>query len=151
MIQFNFETNFKLKPQKQYKNWIKEIIYRENLKCSEIAYIFCADACLLEINRQYLKHNTYTDIITFDYTEGQDISGDIYISIERVRENAIKYKVPFEEELLRVMSHGIYHLCGYKDKLKEDVIMMRKKEENAILLFKQLQSDFVNNKNTNCL
>lgn len=97
-----------------------------------------SDESLLEINREYLKHNTYTDIITFNYNEGKNIAGDIFISVDRVKENAQKFEVKFEEELHRVMIHGVLHLCGYKDKSKTDSGLMRKKENNALLLFKKL-------------
>ena len=99
-------------------------------------YSFTSDESLLKINMEYLKHNTYTDIITFNYNEGKKISGDIFISIDRVKENAEKFEAPFEEELHRVMIHGVLHLCGYKDKSKTDSELMRKKENAALRLLK---------------
>ena len=149
MIQFNFETRFKFTSKTAYKNWIKTIINNEHLKTGEINYIFCDDADLLIINQQYLKHEELTDIITFDYREGKTISGDIFISIERVKENAQIFNVSFHDEFLRVLSHGIFHLCGYKDKTKNTASIMRRKENGAIMLFKQLQFKIVNNKNIN--
>jgi len=149
MIRFNFETHFTLTSKTSYKNWIKTIINNEQFKTGEINYIFCDDAYLLIINRQYLRHEEFTDIITFDYREGETISGDIFISIERVSENAQIFGVSFHDELLRVLSHGIFHLCGYKDKTKNAASNMRHKEDGAIMLFKQLQLNIVNNKNIN--
>jgi rRNA maturation RNase YbeY len=98
-------------------------------------YIFCDDAYLVEINLQYLNHNTLTDIITFDYSDESRVSGDIFISIERVRDNAKDFKVGFEEELKRVMSHGVLHLLGYNDKTDEEKHSMRNKENEMIKLF----------------
>lgn len=144
MIRFNFETTFTLFPKTSYKNWIKTIINNEHFKIGEINYIFCDDEYLLKINQQYLKHDEFTDIITFDYREGEVLSGDIYISITRVRENAVKFGATFQDELLRVLSHGIFHLCGYKDKTKTAALNMRNKEQEAMKLFKQTQSTVVN-------
>lgn len=144
MIRFNFETDFALFPKAPYKNWIKTIINNEHFKTGEINYIFCDDEYLLKINQQYLKHDEFTDIITFDYREGVVLSGDIYISIIRVRENALNFGVTFQDELLRVLSHGIFHLCGYKDKTKTTALNMRNKEQEAIKLFKQTQSNVFN-------
>lgn len=136
MITFqNQSISFKLKEKTRLKAWIKTVTEREKHRLGDINYIFCSDDELLEINIQHLNHNTYTDIITFDYTEGDKISSDIFISIDRVAENAKKFKVSFEEELHRVMIHGILHLCGYKDKSKADAELMRKKENGALKLF----------------
>ena len=101
----------------------------------DISYVFCTDDELLEVNQKHLNHNTYTDIITFDYTESKTINSDIFISIDRITENAKKFEVTFEDELHRVMIHGILHLCGYKDKTKADADLMRKKENQALKLF----------------
>ena len=147
MIRFNFETHFTLSSKTFYKNWIKIIIKNECFKTGEINYIFCDDAYLLRINQQYLEHEEFTDIITFDYREGKTISGDIFISIERVKENAQIFGESFHDELLRVLSHGVFHLCGYKDKTKNEASKMRQKENEAIILFKQIQYNLVNNKN----
>ncbi|WBU90664.1 rRNA maturation RNase YbeY [Cellulophaga omnivescoria] len=135
MIDFHYETDFNLKGNTKYIDWINRIIASEDHLVGDINYIFCDDAYLLNINQQYLDHDTYTDIITFDYTDGTVISSDIYISIERVKENAADFKVNFNEELLRVMAHGILHLCGYKDKTNEEAAVMRSKEEEKIKLF----------------
>lgn len=132
---FNQSISFKLKDKTKLKQWIKTITEKEKHKLGQINYIFCTDDELLEINIRHLNHKTLTDIITFDYTEGKTIHSDIYISIERVEENSKKFKVTFEEELHRVMIHGILHLCGYKDKTKADADLMRKKENGALKLF----------------
>jgi len=135
MISFqNQSISFKLKDKTRLKAWIKTVTEKEKHRLGDINYIFCSDDELLEINIQHLNHNTYTDIITFDYTEGHKISSDIFISVDRVEENAKKFKVSFEEELHRVMIHGILHLCGYKDKSKADAELMRKKENGALRL-----------------
>lgn len=133
---FNQSISFKLKDKTKLKQWIKTITEKEKHKLGQINYIFCTDNELLEINIRHLNHKTLTDIITFDYTEGKTIHSDIYISIERVEENSKKFKVTFDEELHRVMIHGILHLCGYKDKSKADSELMRKKENASLKLFK---------------
>ncbi|MBQ4913387.1 rRNA maturation RNase YbeY [Maribacter sp. MMG018] len=135
MIDFHYETDFSLSEKDKYRSWIKTICESEEYTSGELNYIFCDDSYLLNINQQYLQHDTYTDIITFDYTSGSVVSGDIYISIERVKENSIRFNVSFNNELLRVMAHGVLHLMGYKDKKKEDIEEMRKKEEEKINMF----------------
>jgi rRNA maturation RNase YbeY len=134
-ISFNNQSiPFKLKNKAKLKLWIKSVVEKEKHTLGTINYVFCDDAELLEINLKHLNHNTFTDIITFDYTEGVKINSDIFISINRVEENAKKFKVSFEEELHRVMIHGVLHLCGYKDKSKSDTELMRKKENWALNL-----------------
>ena len=135
MIEFHFKSEFRLESASQYSDWVSRIINSEDFVVGQIDYIFCTDDDLLKINVEYLKHDTLTDIITFDYTDGQTISGDIFISTERVQENANKYKVDFLNELRRVMSHGILHLSGYKDKSEEEKELMRMKEEEKIKMF----------------
>jgi probable rRNA maturation factor len=135
MITFNYETDFQLDNEKKYEDWIAQVIESENKEEGEINYIFCDDDYLYEINVQYLQHETLTDIISFDYTLGDLISGDIFISIERVKDNAQDFGVSFEEELRRVMAHGVLHYCGYKDKTESDENVMRYKEEEKIKLF----------------
>lgn len=135
MISFNYETDFQIENESQYIEWISRIIISERKKEGEINYIFCDDDYLSEINLEYLNHDTLTDIISFDYTIGNEISGDIFISIERVKENAVDFNVLFVEELKRVMAHGVLHYCGYKDKLEEDERLMRLKEDEKLLLF----------------
>ncbi len=135
MITFNYESDFELTNEPRYSDWISRVIQSEGKKEGEISYVFCDDAYLHEINVQYLQHDTLTDIISFDYSLGNEISGDIFISVERVQENAIDFNVAFEEELLRVMAHGVLHYCGYKDKSPEDETLMRTKEEEKIAMF----------------
>lgn len=135
MISFNYETDFELPNEAEYESWIQRIIESESKKEGEISYIFCDDEYLLQINIQYLDHDTLTDIISFDYTLGNEIGGDIFISIERVKENAADFNVSFDEELKRVMAHGVLHYCGYKDKSATDEQLMRQKEEEKIALF----------------
>ena len=135
MITFNYESDFVLSNESIYSSWISAIIESENSLEGEINYIFCNDDYLHAINLQYLNHDTLTDIISFDYTEGTLISGDIFVSIERVLDNAQEFKVSFEDELKRVLAHGVLHYCGYKDKSEEDAFLMRQKEDEKISLF----------------
>ena len=135
MISFNYESDFILDQEEHFASWIETIIMSENKTLGEISYIFCNDEYLHNINMQYLNHDTLTDIISFDYTEGDVISGDIFVSIERVKDNAIDFKVTFEEELKRVLAHGVLHYCGYKDKTYADATLMRTKENEKIKLF----------------
>ena len=129
MINFNFETILHLEEEKRLKEWIAEAVAAEEFLVGEINYVFCTDEYLHKINLQYLNHDTYTDIISFDYRVGKQLHGDIFISIDRVRENATKFEVDFNSELLRVLIHGILHFCGYKDKLDNEVNAMRAKED----------------------
>jgi probable rRNA maturation factor len=135
MISFNYETDFELDNESQYEDWISRIIESEGFDEGEINYIFCDDEYLHKINVEYLDHDTLTDIISFDYTVGNLIQGDIFVSIERVRENADDFKVSFDEELRRVLSHGVLHYCGYKDKSEKDEALMRAKEEEKMQMF----------------
>jgi probable rRNA maturation factor len=135
MINFNYETDFELVEEQLYSKWLTQVIASENKKEGEINYIFCDDEYLIDINQQYLDHDTLTDIISFDYSVGNELHGDIYISTERVAENAVDYGVSFDDELKRVLVHGILHYCGYKDKTDTDAAIMRDKEEQKMLLF----------------
>lgn len=135
MISFNYETDFKLQDEARYEAWIAEVIESEDKTEGEINYIFCDDEYLLQKNIEFLDHDTLTDIISFDYTMGSLISGDIFISVERVRENAVEYGVIFDDELRRVMAHGVLHYCGYSDKTEEDSQTMREKEEEKMNIF----------------
>ncbi len=138
-ITFSNQTiSFKLKNKAKLKAWVKLITEKEKHVLGTINYIFCTDDELLIINQKHLNHNTFTDIITFDYTEGKKINSDIFISIVRVLENSKKFKVTFDDELHRVLIHGILHLCGYKDKNKAYAELMRKKENAALSVFKKL-------------
>jgi probable rRNA maturation factor len=136
-VSFSSNIDFNLKDKSKIKTWIKTVIEKEKRVLGNLNYSFVSDETLLKMNNEYLKHNTYTDIITFNYNEGKKISGDIFISIDRIKDNAKKFEVPFEEELHRVMIHGVLHLCGYKDKTKTDSDLMRKKENAALRLLKQ--------------
>ena len=135
MISFNYETDFELDNETQISNWISAVILSENKKEGDINYIFCDDEYLVQINEQYLDHDTLTDIISFDYSVGNELHGDIFISIERVQENAQDFKVTFKEELKRVLVHGVLHYCGYKDKTQQDEQLMRNKEDEKIKMF----------------
>lgn len=131
----NQEIQFKLRDTLKVKSWIKKIIELEKKKQGQLNFVFTSDEQLLQTNIQFLNHNTYTDIITFDNCEGDTVNGDIIISVERVKENADKFAVNFDEELKRVIIHGILHLCGYKDKTKKHAEEMRKKENWALKKF----------------
>lgn len=132
---FSEDIEFSLKNQKATSDWIRDVIRAEDHVLSEINYIFCSDSYLLKINQEFLDHDTYTDIITFDNsTEEGQVESDIYISVERVQENATSFKVDFEKELQRVMIHGVLHLLGWVDKTAEDKRKMRQKEDACISL-----------------
>jgi rRNA maturation RNase YbeY len=135
MISFNYENDFELQNEDQIASWISAIILSENKKEGDINYIFCNDEYLLNLNEQYLYHDTLTDIISFDYSVGNELHGDIFISTERVLENAQDFNVSFEDELKRVLVHGVLHYCGYKDKSEEDKLLMRNKEDEKIKMF----------------
>ncbi|MFN7099178.1 MAG: rRNA maturation RNase YbeY [Flavobacterium sp.] len=135
MINFNYETDFELDNEGAIEQWLQLVIKSEGKKEGEINYIFCDDDYLHKINMEYLQHDTLTDIISFDYCVGNEINGDIFVSVERVKENAVDFNVDFDLELKRVLVHGILHYCGYKDKSETDEILMRKKEDEKIALF----------------
>ena len=134
-ISYNAENvSFSPKNKKVLKDWIKEIAKREGKIIGNVSFIFCDDSYLLKLNKRYLKHDTFTDIITFNYNEGSFISGDIFISIERVSENAARFNTQFSEELCRVMSHGILHLVGYSDKKSSERLDMRAREDECLMI-----------------
>lgn len=135
MISFNYELDFKLEDEMLYSDWLSKVISSEMKSEGDINYIFCDDNYLVEINQQYLDHDTLTDIISFDYSIGNELHGDIFISVERVRENAVDFNVDFNEELKRVLAHGVLHYCGYKDKSEDDEKLMRQKEEEKMKMF----------------
>ncbi len=134
MIQFNYETNFSLNNEEKLKNWISKCIKNYNFTEGEINFIFCNDKYLYKLNTEFLKHHTFTDIISFDYTLGKLLSADIFISIERVKENAKKYTQTFDNELYKVLIHGILHCVGYTDKKEEEKKEMRKQENKCVEL-----------------
>ena len=136
MITFNSETSFTLKNKNKLVKWIGDVVSSEGFQVGEINYIFCDDSYLNKINQEFLNHDTFTDVISFDYTLGKEIGGDIFISIERVLENAEKFNEVFENELHRVMIHGILHFMGYKDKTKKEKTLMRTKEDENIFTLK---------------
>ncbi len=129
MIVFNNEIDFNLDRSTEISTWISKAIELEGFELGEINYIFCSDDDLLQKNIKFLNHNTLTDIISFDYTMGKLISGDIFISIDRVKENAGTFNVTLQQELHRVMIHGVLHYCGFIDKTPEDKLIMRSKED----------------------
>lgn len=135
-ITFHQEDFFyRLKHKKKIKNWILTSVQHEGKTLGELNFIFCSDNYLHNINLEYLKHDTFTDIITFDYCENNTINGDIFISIERVKENAKKFNQTIEKELQRVLIHGVLHLLGYKDKSQQESETMQKKEDFYLNLF----------------
>jgi len=134
MIEYNSETTFTLEDDISLSKWIEFAIHQENKDLGELNYIFCDDDYLLEINIKQLKHNTLTDIISFDHSIGNIISGDIFISVERVKDNAVDLLTDFKDELHRVMIHGVLHYCGYKDKTVSEKQLMRSKEDYYLSL-----------------
>jgi len=136
MVTFNYETTFQLKGENLLEYWIDSVVTQQDFSIGEINYIFCDDEYLHKLNVEFLQHDTLTDVISFDNTLGKLISGDIYISIERVEDNAKDFDVPFLEELHRVMIHGVLHYMGYKDKTDEEKLKMRNAENKALLEFK---------------
>ena len=133
---FSEKIPFKLSNPRKTANWLKRVCLLEKQLLDSVEYIFCSDDYLRALNKQYLNHATYTDILSFDFSESGYMSGEIYISIRRVRENARNYKQPFEVELKRVMVHGLLHFIGYKDKSSTQKAQMRRKEEACLSLWK---------------
>ncbi|MBK9735136.1 MAG: rRNA maturation RNase YbeY [Saprospiraceae bacterium] len=123
------------KSEKNYINWLEKVVREENKSIASLCFVFCSDDQLLDINLKYLQHDYYTDIITFPYKEGLVIEGDMYISLDRVKENALEFGVSFENELRRVMVHGVLHLMGYGDKTKDEISIIRSKEDYYIDAF----------------
>ncbi|MGB0787903.1 MAG: rRNA maturation RNase YbeY [Marinirhabdus sp.] len=135
MVEFFSETDFSLQNKVAYASWISKIIQKENFEEGQITYVFCSDAYLHKLNLEFLQHDTLTDVIGFDSSSGGAINGEIYISVERVAENAKHFGVSFEGELKRVIVHGLLHFCGYKDKTERERNVMRKKENEATAIF----------------
>ena len=129
MILFHSRTEFQISTKRTLKSWIKIVAKKEGAVVKDLNFIFCNDEFLLEKNKTYLKHNLLTDIITFDYSDQNAISGDIFISIDRVKANALSFSESFENELKRVIIHGVLHLLSYKDKSKKEKKIMREKED----------------------
>jgi probable rRNA maturation factor len=135
MINFNYESDFTLANEEAVATWLSAVIVSENKTEGEINYIFCNDEYLHKINVEYLDHDTLTDVISFDYTMGNEISGDVFVSVERVLDNSKDFNTSFDEELKRVLVHGILHYCGYKDKSEDDQDLMRSKEDEKLTMF----------------
>ena len=132
MILFNYETDFILKEEQIIQDWIMNVVQENGFEVGEINYVFCDDEYLHKLNVEFLKHDTLTDIISFDNTLGNLLNGDIFISIDRIKDNAKDFKVTFEEELHRVMIHGVLHYMGFKDKSDDDKREMRNQENRAL-------------------
>ncbi|SFI29166.1 rRNA maturation RNase YbeY [Halpernia frigidisoli] len=135
MINYFFENTDPIEISEKISPWLNDLITSENKKLGEITFIFADDEYVLKVNQDYLKHDFYTDVITFDYVKGKIISGDIFVSLHRISDNAKMLDKDFEKEFLRVLAHGILHLCGYKDKSEEEISLMREKEDHYINLF----------------
>ena len=134
----NQNIEFSLPDQNRVKEWISTLIKRHGMSVGNIGYLFCDDSFLLEANNKYLNHDTLTDIITFDYVNGNLVSGDIMISVERVRDNSVTFGVPFTDELHRVIIHGVLHLLGQGDKTDDEARIMRQREDEALALWKTI-------------
>lgn len=135
-ISFHNEgVNTKTPLKRLLKAWIKEFVSNHGKKVGELAFIFCSDEKILEVNQNFLQHDYYTDIITFDYCEGEIVSGDIFISVERVQENATSHSAEYNTELIRVLAHGVLHLIGFQDKSPQKKKEMTENEDLCILLF----------------
>ncbi len=132
------DIDFELPEEEKIKKWLSEVVFRRGKHVGNISYLFCGDEYLLGVNQQYLNHDTYTDIITFDYVAADLISGDILISVERVGENARQFGVSFEQELHRVIVHGVLHLLGQGDKSDAEAAEMRRQEEEALVLWNDM-------------
>ena len=135
MVQFFFENLEEITIPPLTKDWLQNLISSENKKLGEINYIFCDDEHLLQVNRDFLQHDYYTDVITFDYVKGKTISADIFVSLPRISDNAKSLSKDFNSELLRVLAHGVLHLCGYKDKTEDEILEMRSKEDYYLSIF----------------
>lgn len=133
------EIEFELPSEEKISEWLTSIASKEEKSITQLSYIFCSDDYLLEINKTYLNHDYYTDIITFPYKQGHEIESDIFISVDRIRENAKEYENTFELELLRVIAHGLLHMIGYGDKTEDDQIKMTKMEDQCILQWSALR------------
>ena len=129
MILFHSKVDFQIFNKRTLASWIKRVANKEGATVGDLNFIFCSDKFLLEKNKTYLQHNSLTDIITFNYSDKHNISGDVFISIDRVKENALLFSESFENELKRVIIHGVLHLLGYKDKSKKEKTIMRNKED----------------------
>lgn len=135
MIELNYQNDFEQLDEVVYSKWLESIVISEGKTIGELSFVFCSDEYLLKINQDHLDHDTYTDIITFDYCIDGLINGEIYLSTDRVKENAVSFRESEINELHRVMAHGVLHLCGYGDKSEEEARIMREKENEKIVMF----------------
>ena len=135
MIEYSYNTDFDLTHADKISLWLQNVAKSENFEIADLNYVFVSDEELYEMNVKYLNHNTLTDIITFNYVENEIVSGDIFISVDRVKENAVDFNVSFENELLRVMVHGLLHLMNYNDKTDEEQDLMTLKEDEKLKMF----------------
>jgi rRNA maturation RNase YbeY len=135
MIDFNYQNDFVPINELAYSKWLEQVALSESRTIGELSYVFCSDAYLLDINQQFLDHDTYTDIVTFDYCENGLLNGEVYISTDRVADNASEYSVSLLDELHRVIVHGLLHLMGYGDKTEEDALVMRATELEKMNMF----------------
>ncbi len=135
MIEYSYNTDFDLTQADEISLWLQNVAKSENFEIADLNYVFVSDEELYEMNVKYLNHNTLTDIITFNYVENEIVSGDIFISVDRVKENAVDFNVSFENELLRVMVHGLLHLMNYNDKTDEEQDLMTLKEDEKLKMF----------------
>ncbi|MBT8204100.1 MAG: rRNA maturation RNase YbeY [Eudoraea sp.] len=135
MIEYHYELPFELEDERVYSNWITRVVEGEGQRIAQLSYVFCNDKYLLELNQKFLKHNTLTDILTFPYEDANGLKGEIYISVERVRDNANQLRVELNEELRRVMIHGVLHLLGYDDQSEADKLRMRNIEDSKLKMF----------------
>ena len=135
MIEFSSQNDFVLEQFERVEDWLKAAALKESYGIESLGYVFCSDDFLLEINQQFLDHDTLTDIVTFDYTEETILNGEIYISTDRVADNAKDFNVDFDTELRRVIIHGLLHMCGYGDKTEEEKLQMRSKEDEYLALW----------------
>lgn len=135
MIEYAYQVDMPPLNESEYTDWFIRVAKSEDVNIGEICFVFMDDESLIKINREYLNHDYYTDIITFDYSEEETISGDVMISFDRIKENAVAFGVSQEMELKRVMVHGILHLIGYKDKTEEETAIMRMKEDKKVEMF----------------
>lgn len=135
MIEFSSQNDFVFEQSERVESWLKAAALKESYGIDSLGYVFCSDDFLLEINQQFLDHDTLTDIVTFDYTEGTILNGEIYISTDRVADNAKDFNVDFDTELRRVIIHGLLHMCGYGDKTEDEKTRMRSKEDEYLALW----------------
>ena len=134
---FNEDTAFPKISKRYVAKWVKEVIQLHEFKAGDLSFIFCSDDYLLDVNKKFLEHDYYTDIITFDYVDGKLISGDIFISVDRVNDNSVSFGISFSNELYRVIIHGVLHLLGFGDKTEQEKLIMRQREDQCLALLNE--------------